>query len=561
MLFRCEKCSGFVDSEDNAFGSQVACGHCDAPCNVPNSLFEKNAIIEDFIIEDFLGKGGMGMVYKAHQISLDRTVALKILMDEINSNPEVVEGFVREARSAAALNHPNIVQAYAVGMYEGVYYFAMEMVEGETVKELMDREPVLDEENVLALALNVGEALREAWDRKKLIHRDIKPDNIMITKEGVVKLMDLGLSCTHTESVSDSDEITGTPQYICPEQITGQLMDVRGDLYSLGASMYHMLTGAFPYPASNFGEMLRGHLEGELTPIQEYKEDLSEDTWLIIKKLMEKMPDDRYQTAGELVDAIQTVRAVDAIVPFSYDQEMIDGQIPSPIHGDKKIPVKVAAIAGGALVFLLIIVMVFSGGDKEPVIVVQKSAPTVAKKKIITVKKVKAAPKIVNPIVIDFGSTWSYYFASKKPVGFWKNLNYDDTAWKSGKAMIGFGDKRLKTKVKVPKKPAMTMYFRHRFTFDNKAPGTLKLATRVDDGAVVYLNGEVIQMFNMREDNIKHGGKATKEIEGKAEEKTQYREVNASLLKKGANIIAVEVHQFNRKSDDQYFDLKLFFKK
>ncbi|WDE98776.1 serine/threonine-protein kinase [Lentisphaera profundi] len=317
MLFKCEQCDGMVDSAGCDYGEEIICGHCENAIAVPASLFSKNAIIDDFIIEKFLGKGGMGMVYRAHQISLDRTIALKILTISEDMGPEAVDDFVKEARSAASLNHPHIVQAYAVGKYEDIYYFGMEYVEGQTVKELMDKEPILDEDSTLAIGLNIAEALREAWDRKKIIHRDIKPDNIMLTDEGVVKLMDLGLSCTHNESANESDTITGTPQYICPEQIMGSEMDIRGDLYSLGATMYHMMTGEFCFNGNGYNEILRGHLERDPKPLTEFGRNISEGSWLVIKKLLEKDPNDRYQNAQELIQALHDARAGKTAAPVT----------------------------------------------------------------------------------------------------------------------------------------------------------------------------------------------------------------------------------------------------
>ena len=387
MLFKCENCGGMVDSAGCDYGEEIICGHCEETATVPSSMFSTNAIIDDFVVEKFLGKGGMGMVYRAHQISLDRTVALKILTPSEDMGAEAVDDFVREARSAASLNHPHIVQAYAVGKYEDIYYFGMEYVEGQTVKELMDKEPILDEDSTLAIGLNIAEALREAWDRKKIIHRDIKPDNIMLTDEGVVKLMDLGLSCTHTESANESDTITGTPQYICPEQIMGTEMDIRGDLYSLGATMYHMMTGEFCFNGNGYDEILRGHLEREAKPLTEFGRNISQGTWEVIKKLLEKEPEDRYQTAQELIQAIQTARAGKAGLPTTLTSRAMKKPKltpPSPLtppsdpdqvsFSPKKNPMKSKKfiIMGAVLALLIIIRIVVSLGSEDPEVAKKK---------------------------------------------------------------------------------------------------------------------------------------------------------------------------------------------
>ena len=387
MLFKCENCGGMVDSAGCDYGEEIICGHCEETATVPSSMFSTNAIIDDFVVEKFLGKGGMGMVYRAHQISLDRTVALKILTPSEDMGAEAVDDFVREARSAASLNHPHIVQAYAVGKYEDIYYFGMEYVEGQTVKELMDKEPILDEDSTLAIGLNIAEALREAWDRKKIIHRDIKPDNIMLTDEGVVKLMDLGLCCTHTESANESDTITGTPQYICPEQIMGTEMDIRGDLYSLGATMYHMMTGEFCFNGSGYNEILRGHLERDAKPLTEFGRNISQGTWEVIKKLLEKDPKDRYQTAQDLIQAIQDARAGKAGLPETLTSKAMKKPSlipPSPLSPPSD-PDKVSfspkknlmkskkfMIMGAVLAVLIILRIVVSLSSEDPEVVRKK---------------------------------------------------------------------------------------------------------------------------------------------------------------------------------------------
>ncbi|RMD79346.1 MAG: serine/threonine protein kinase, partial [Lentisphaerae bacterium] len=164
----------------------------------------------------------MGTVYLAHQISLDRPVALKILKEQYARDNSFILDFVREARAAAKLNHPNIVQAYAVGEEDGTYFFAMEFVEGKTLKRIMNEKRRLEWRRGFHIGMQVAEALDFAWKNQHLIHRDIKPDNIMITPRGVAKLADLGLARAATELQDDEEEVMGTPQYICPEQLLGQ---------------------------------------------------------------------------------------------------------------------------------------------------------------------------------------------------------------------------------------------------------------------------------------------------------------------------------------------------
>ena len=306
MLFQCSKCLGVVEASDDAFGDLVACGHCDSRCLVPAGYFEKNAVIDDFVVHSLIGEGAMGRVYKAHQLSLDRPVALKILKEEIASKHEVVMGFLKEARAAAGFNHPNLVQAYAVGAKDDICFLAMEYIQGETLAETLQREGTIKEAQVIKIACNVASALSKAWKKKQLIHRDIKPDNIMIDEEGEIKLMDLGLACAvHELELEDGDSLKGTPHYMCPEQILGKRMDARGDLYCLGATMYVMLTGQFLFEGESAREILMSHVNDEPEPMLSLKPGLSVGLWTIVEKLLKKLPEQRYQSADELIDSLR----------------------------------------------------------------------------------------------------------------------------------------------------------------------------------------------------------------------------------------------------------------
>ncbi len=309
MRFQCPICHKLVAVDDSQQGNQVQCGHCNEAVSVPPSRFATGAVIADFVIMKEIGRGGMGVVYLAHQISLDRPAALKILQDSYANNAEFVVNFIKEARLAAKLNHPHIVQAYAVGEDEGVFYFAMEYIDGETMKSVLRREKVIPVDQAVTLIQQVAEALDCAWKEQKLVHRDIKPDNIMLTKKGQAKLADLGLSQVAGElDDEDSDEVMGTPQYISPEQLTGAPVDVRSDIYSLGATFYQFVTGRFPYEGRNGNEIARKHLEAELVPPQQVNTSVPEAVGQIICKMMKKNVNERYQDAESLVEDLRVLR-------------------------------------------------------------------------------------------------------------------------------------------------------------------------------------------------------------------------------------------------------------
>ena len=311
MRFQCIHCHGLVAIDDSEMGQHVGCGHCEQIVQVPTSKFAPQAVIDDFVIERMLGRGGMGIVYKAHQMSLDRPVALKILMNQYAANNDFIIDFIREARAAARLNHPFIVQAYAVGQDEDTYFLAMEFVEGQTLKQIMDVDRTVPLEFALNVTTNMVEALGFAWSEQKLIHRDIKPDNIMITGDGVAKLMDLGLSRFDNDTLADTedeDEVMGTPQYICPEQLIGMPMDVRGDLYSLGATLYHTITGEFPFQGRNAAEIAKKHLQEPLTPANTHNPSIPPSVCKLIDKMMAKHPDDRHSSTKELLKELNSIK-------------------------------------------------------------------------------------------------------------------------------------------------------------------------------------------------------------------------------------------------------------
>lgn len=258
-----------------------------------------------------LGQGGMGSVYKAEDVNLGRTVALKVLAQQFVDNQNYVDRFMREARSAAALSHPNIVGALDVGQEGKYYYFTMEFVDGETVSKYMKQGGPMDEAQAIDIIMQCGSGLAHAAS-KHIIHRDIKPDNIMISTDGTVKVTDLGLAkATNDESalITQAGKMLGTPQYASPEQIKGDLnIDPRTDIYSLGMTFYHMLVGKPAFDGETVAVITSMHLNDPL-PEPEDKKAISDRVWRVLQKMCEKKPEDRYQTADQLVEDLQLVQA------------------------------------------------------------------------------------------------------------------------------------------------------------------------------------------------------------------------------------------------------------
>jgi serine/threonine-protein kinase len=265
-----------------------------------------------------VGKGAMAVVYKARQISLDRIVAIKVLPKRLSDNPDFVERFHKEGKAAARLSHNNIVQAIDVGTTaEGYHYFVMEFVEGKTLYDMMAPPPVGDskvftENEALDIAIQITDALAHAHERG-LIHRDVKPKNILLTPQGVAKLTDLGLArATNDKAAAESEvgKAYGTPYYISPEQIRGELeIDYRADLYSLGATLYHLVTGRTPFDGDTPSAVMHKHLKAPLVPADHLNTTLSQGTAEIIEFCMAKKRTDRYASTTELLEDLKEVRA------------------------------------------------------------------------------------------------------------------------------------------------------------------------------------------------------------------------------------------------------------
>lgn len=267
--------------------------------------------IPGYTILSKLGAGAMATVYKARQISLDRLVAIKILPRKFSSDPQFIERFYAEGRSAAQLNHPNIVQAYDVGKAGEFHYFVMEYVEGSSVYDQIVRQKRYSEKEAVETIIQVAEALDHAHSRG-LIHRDVKPKNIMISKEGVVKLADMGLARAITDreaAEAEAGKAFGTPYYISPEQVRGELnVGPQADIYSLGATLYHMVTGRVPFEGKDPSEVMRKHLKAAPVPPDQVNPKLSTGLCEVIEKMMAKRREERYQNCEDLLTDLHSVQ-------------------------------------------------------------------------------------------------------------------------------------------------------------------------------------------------------------------------------------------------------------
>ncbi|HYS77254.1 MAG TPA: serine/threonine-protein kinase [Candidatus Dormibacteraeota bacterium] len=261
-------------------------------------------------VEELIGAGGMGIVYRALDEALQRHVALKTLLPALAADSEFVARFKREAQSAAALNHPNITQIYAIGQQGTIPYFAMELIRGKSLEAIAREEKALPAARATGYILQAAQGLRHAA-QKKLIHRDIKPSNLMLTEEGVVKITDFGLAkAARSETqLTATGEVLGSPGYISPEQAQGSQLDARSDIYSLGATFYHLVTGRLPFEAPTPVAMIVKHMSEPLRSPRAVNPAVPYPVAAAIQKMMAKRPGERFQDYDALIRELQRALA------------------------------------------------------------------------------------------------------------------------------------------------------------------------------------------------------------------------------------------------------------
>jgi predicted Ser/Thr protein kinase len=290
-----------------------------------------------------LGRGAMGVVYKALDPTIGRTVALKTMRLDVHGldAQEMVRRFQNEARAAGVLNHPNIVTIYDAGEEDGIFYIAMEFIEGTTLHEVLTEQRVLATDEVLQLTRQISRGLDYAHSNG-IVHRDIKPANIMITGNGTVKIMDFGIAKSGGQ-VTNTGQVLGTPNYMSPEQVKGRPLDGRSDLFSLGVILYEMLTGEKPFVGQNVTTIIYKIVNE--TPITPRDLDVTVHPGLsaIVTKALAKAPDDRYQTGADLVRDLENYKLAGPVRTGST------AAIPVPATPEKTVVLPVRVVSGSTV--------------------------------------------------------------------------------------------------------------------------------------------------------------------------------------------------------------------
>lgn len=300
LLEACPACGTLMNVTDQMPFAQIFCPSCGQSLRARKQF-------NNYKLTELLGEGGMGSVFKAMDCNLNRFVALKILKKECSANAEERAKLEQEARTTASINHPHVVKVFSFGDDHGQFYLAMELVEKGSLDDLMIIQRRVAEAQILDVGIQIAEGL-EAAHARGLIHRDIKPGNILFSDPHTAKLVDFGLAIVMDEAAQARGEIWGTPYYIAPEKLDNLPEDYRSDIYSLGGTLFHAVAGRPPYEAETASMVALKQLKSQPISLQAFAPDVSSETAYVINRMLAKNPDDRYQSYRELIEHLSYAR-------------------------------------------------------------------------------------------------------------------------------------------------------------------------------------------------------------------------------------------------------------
>ena len=301
LIETCTACGALIDVSEAEPLALLHCPSCGSGMRVRKQF-------DHFELQEVLGAGGMGAVYRALDANLNRNVALKLLRKEYSANEEFVVQFQNEASITASINHPNVVKVFSSGNDHGLIYIAMELVDKGSLDDLMTLQGRIAEVQVLEVGAQIAAGLNAALQRG-LIHRDIKPGNILFADAHTAKIVDFGLAVLQEHAGKIGGEVWGTPYYVAPEKLDNQPEDFRSDMYSLGAALFHAVAGRPPFEAETASMVALKHLKSQVVSLQAFAPDVSSATAFVINKTLSKDPDQRYQSYEELIEHLNYARS------------------------------------------------------------------------------------------------------------------------------------------------------------------------------------------------------------------------------------------------------------
>jgi predicted Ser/Thr protein kinase len=300
IIDTCPACGGAIDVSDELPFAQIYCPHC-------GEGLRARRVFNNFELVELIGEGGMGSVFKAYDHTLGRMVALKVLRREMSARDDERTKLEQEARITASVNHPHVVRVYSFGEADGQFYLAMELVEKGSLDDLMSVQNRVSEAQVLEIGMQIAQGL-EAAAEKGLIHRDVKPGNILFADAHTTKIVDFGLARVLEEEAEARGEIWGTPYYIAPERLNYETEDFRSDIYSLGGTLFHAIAGRPPFEAESASLVALKQIKSQPASLEAFAPDVAPETAYVINRMLEKNPDDRYASYAELIEHLEFAR-------------------------------------------------------------------------------------------------------------------------------------------------------------------------------------------------------------------------------------------------------------